>query len=122
MTLAVAADMTAVVVFAAIGRVSHHEPDGLLPLLGTASPFLAGLATAWVHPALRHDPVRLRSGLIALGGAAGVGLLLRAGFEGQLPLTFATITVVTLGLLLVGWRGLSAVVARQALMKVRSDP
>jgi hypothetical protein len=117
--LALAADVVAVVVFAAIGRLSHAEPDDLLGLAATAAPFLLGLGVAWLLPVVRTDPAGLRAGAVALTLTVVLGLLVRAGFTGSLPLSFAIVTTVALGVLLLGWRGLSLVVARRAAHHVR---
>jgi hypothetical protein len=110
-TLALAADVVAVVVFAAVGRMSHAEPDDLLGLLGTAAPFLVGLAAMWVLPAVRAQPVGVRSGLAIWAGTVAIGLAVRFGFTDRLPLSFAVVTAVSLAVLLLGWRSLSALVA-----------
>ncbi len=117
--LVLAADAVAVVVFAAIGRLSHAEPDDLLGLAATAAPFLLGLGVSWLSPAVRADPAGLRAGAVALAGTVVVGLLVRAGFTGSLPLSFAIVTTVSLAVLLLGWRGLSSLVARRAALRVR---
>ncbi len=112
--LALAADVIAVVVFAAIGRISHDESDGLWGLLGTAAPFLVGLAASLATPLVRAHPVGLRAGAVALGGTAVLGLLVRAAFTGRLPLSFAVVTIVSLAVLLLGWRALSLLVSHRA--------
>jgi hypothetical protein len=117
--LAFAADVTAVIVFAAVGRLSHGESGDLLALLGTAAPFLIGLIAAWVTPAVRAAPTGWRAGTAVLLGSAVLGLLLRAGFTGRLPLTFAVIAFGSLAVLLLGWRALSVAVAHGAAQHVR---
>jgi Protein of unknown function (DUF3054) len=112
--LAAAADAVAVVVFAAVGRLSHGEPDNLLGLVGTAAPFGVGLVTAWATPVVRRDPAAWQAGAVAVACVAAIGLLVRAGFTGRLPLSFAAVTVISLAVLLLGWRGLAALVARAA--------
>lgn len=114
--LALAADVVAVVVFAAVGRLTHERGDGvgeLLGLLATAAPFLAGLAAAWATPVVRAAPAGLRAGGAVLAGTVVVGLLLRAAFTGRLPPSFALVTALTLAVLLLGWRGLAVLVARR---------
>jgi len=117
--LAAAADAVAVVVFAAVGRLSHGEPDDLLGLVGTAAPFAIGLMAAWATPVVRRDPAAWRAGLVAVVCTAGIGLLLRAGFIGRLPLSFAVVATLSLAVLLLGWRGLAALVSRTAHRTVR---
>ena len=63
--LAAAADAVAVVVFAAVGRLSHGEADDLLGLVGTAAPFGVGLVAAWATPVVRRDPAAWRAGAVA---------------------------------------------------------
>lgn len=112
--LAIVADLVAVVVFAAIGRMSHGEPDDLVGLLATAAPFLVGVLATWATPLVRAHPVGVRAALTVWAGTVVIGLLLRAGFTERLPLSFAVVTAVSLGVLLLGWRALSAVVSVRA--------
>jgi hypothetical protein len=117
--LAFAADVVAVVVFAAVGRASHAESGDVLGLLGTAAPFVVGLVAAWATPVVRVRPAGLRAGAVVLAGTAVVGLLLRFAFTDRLPPGFAVVTVIALGVLLLGWRSLSMVVAHRAAARVR---
>jgi Protein of unknown function (DUF3054) len=112
--LAAAADAVAVVVFAAVGRLSHGEADDLLGLVGTAAPFGVGLVVAWATPLVRRDPAAWPAGAVALVCTAAIGLLLRAGFVGRLPLSFAVVATLSLAVLLLGWRGLAALVSKTA--------
>lgn len=112
--LAVAADVLAVVVFVAIGRLNYDASGALLGFLATLAPFAVGLLVSWAAPVVRANPAGLRAGAVVLAGTALIGLVLRAAFTGRLPLEFAVITVVTLGALLLGWRGLAAAVAHKA--------
>jgi hypothetical protein len=121
-TLALVADVIAVIVFAAIGRMSHGRPDDLLGLLGTAAPFVAGLVASWVLPLVRAHPAGLRAGLAVWLGTAVLGLLVRAGFTGELPMSFAVITLIALGVLLLGWRALSAAVSHRVRQRAAVIP
>lgn len=117
--LALAADAVAVIVFAMIGRASHAEPGDVLGLLGTVAPFLVGLGAAWATPLVRAQPSSLRTGAVVLAGTAVIGLLLRLAFLQRLPPAFVVVAVVSLAVLLVGWRGLAALVARRVADRVR---
>ena len=117
--LALAADVVALVVFAAVGRLNHAESADLLGLLATTAPFAVGLAAAWATPLVRTDPSGLRAGAAALAGTVVLGLGLRAAFTGDLPFSFAVVTVISLAVLMFGWRVLSSVVARRAAHHVR---
>jgi hypothetical protein len=112
--LAIVADVVAVVVFAAIGRMSHAEPDDLLGLLGTAAPFLVGVMAMWATPLVRAHPVGVWAALTVWAGTVVIGLTLRAGFTWSLPPSFAAVTAVSLAVLMLGWRALSAVVSVRA--------
>lgn len=116
--LALAADAVAVIVFAAVGRVSHAESESLLGLAGTVAPFVVGLVAAWATPMVRARPAGLRAGVVVLAGTAVIGLLVRAAFTGRLPVSFAIVTVVVLAVLLLGWRAISMLVARRARLRV----
>jgi hypothetical protein len=118
--LVLAADVVAVVVFAAIGRVSHAEADSIPGLLGTAAPFVVGLAAAWATPFVRAYPQGLRAGLAVWGGTVVIGLAVRAAFTERLPLSFAVVTLIALGVLLLGWRGLSALVSHRTRQRALS--
>ncbi|MGI9000644.1 MAG: DUF3054 domain-containing protein [Pseudonocardia sp.] len=117
--LALSADVVAVIVFAAVGRVSHAESDDLLGLLGTVAPFAVALVATWATPMVRAHPVGLRAGAYVLAGTVVLGLALRTAFSGWPPLSFALVTVVALGVLLLGWRSLSTAVSHRAEHWVR---
>lgn len=116
--LALAADLVAVVVFAAIGRLNHAGSGDLAGLLGTVAPFAVGLVAVWATPAVRADPSGLRAGAAVLAGTAVLGLALRFAVTGSVALSFVVVTVVSLAILMLGWRALSSVVARRAARRV----
>jgi hypothetical protein len=117
--LALTADLVAVIVFAAVGRASHNESSDFLALLGTIAPFAVGLAAAWATPIVRARPAGLRAGITVLTGTAVIGLLVRFAFTGRLPLSFVLVAIVSLGVLILGWRGLSALVAHRVAQRVK---
>jgi hypothetical protein len=117
--LAFTADVVAVIVFAAVGRVSHAEPGDVLGLLATMAPFVVGLVASWATPVVRARPAGLRAGVVVLAGTVVIGLLLRLAFLDRLPPTFALIATISLAVLLLGWRGLSLAVANRARARVR---
>jgi hypothetical protein len=117
--LALTADIVAVIVFAAAGRASHDESADVLGLLGTAAPFAVGLGAAWATPIVRARPVGLLAGATVLAGTALIGLLVRFAFTGRLPLSFVVVAICSLAVLLLGWRGLSALVAHRVAQRVK---
>lgn len=116
---ALAVDVVLVVAFAALGRRTHDDGDVLGPgglgLAQTAWPFLVALAVGWaVARAWRRPLAPLRSGLPIWVTTVVGGLLLRlVSGQGTAP-AFIVVATLTLGLLLVGWRAVAALVARRA--------
>ena len=114
---ALALDAALVLVFAAIGRATHDGDvfgPGGIGLAETAWPFLAALAAGWmVSLAWRRPSAALRSGIpIWLVTVAG-GMLLRAVSGQGTALAFVIVATVTLAVLLIGWRGVAALVRRR---------
>lgn len=111
MIFAAAIDAALVLAFVVIGRASHGED--LLGVLNTLWPFLGGLAAGWLVMRAWRSPLRIVwTGIgIWLGTAAG-GLALRlVGGQGVQP-SFAIVTVLVLGVFLLGWRGIALLVRR----------
>jgi hypothetical protein len=104
----IALDAVAVLAFAALGRASHAED--LAGTLLTAAPFVAGAAVGTLAGRTWRDPLAWRAGLFVWGGAVLVGLPLRAAVTGRLPLSFAIVATVSLGVLVLGWRAIARLV------------
>jgi Protein of unknown function (DUF3054) len=106
--IAAVLDVACVLLFVAIGRASHHEADAVSGFLGTAWPFLSGVALGWaVTRAWRRPagvvPVGLGVWLITVAG----GMVLRATAGQGVAVTFVIVALAFLGLFLLGWRALS---------------
>jgi hypothetical protein len=104
---ALVADVTVVVVFALLGRVSHSEGSLVLATIGTAAPFMLGLLAGWLRApcagmptAQRARTVRFGWWLLAWTMAGGV-LLRWLTDEGLAPAFLAVAT----GVLAVGLVG-----------------
>ena len=110
--LAFAADVAAVMVFAVTGRTTHVEGLDPMGLLVTAAPFLVALVASWALARAWRRPVSLATGVWIWAVTVAGGLALRAAATGRLPLAFALVTAGTLAVLLLGWRGLTALVRR----------
>lgn len=111
---AVIVDALLVLVFAAIGRASHDEsPAGFLL---TAWPFLVALLLghllAALLPARPRRPWTVLWGVVVWVVTVVGGMLLRviSGDTAQVP--FIIVATLTLGVFLVGWRGITALVRR----------
>ncbi len=119
----VAGDALALLVFAAIGRANHGEASGLAAIAQvaeTAAPFaLAWFAAAALlggFDASKTATVRSMLGRTALAWliAWPIGLGLRALIrQSAVPLSFAIVTLLTVLLILGGWRALFAIVERR---------
>lgn len=102
---AAAIDVVLVLAFVLIGRSSHAE--GITPagVLGTAWPFLVGLAVGWALARAWRRPFAVAPGLTIWAATVALGLLLRAVTgEGVQP-GFVAVTALVLAAFLLGWRG-----------------
>lgn len=110
-------DAVLVVAFALTGRASHDE-DLWSGLWTTAWPFLAGLALGWlVTLAWRAPAAPLRTGLGVWAVTLTGGMLLRAASGQGTAVAFIVVAAVVLLVLLVGWRGIAALVRRRRITR-----
>ena len=109
---ALAADVICIVVFAIVGRANHGEATDALGVLDTAWPFLAGyvagllLSRGWRDPL--GEPVAAVVWLATLFG----GVLLRWLTGAGVQLSFVVVATLVLAAMLLGWRGIFALVQR----------
>lgn len=109
-------DVAAVLLFATAGRANHAQGVTLDGVLRVAWPFLAALALGWLAARALARP-RSRDGRERASWPVGVpgspvvwlttvvvGLGLRVAGGGGFAWSFAVVTLVVLGVLLVGWR------------------
>ena len=111
-------DAVLVLAFAIIGRLSHGE--SLTGLGVTFWPFLGGLIIGWLLVrAWRRPRSIVWTGLgIWIATVAG-GLLLRLASGQGVQLSFAIVTTVVLGVFLLGWRAIAALVRRTPRQRMR---
>lgn len=108
-------DIVILLLFAGLGRSSHHEASGVLATLGVAAPFLSGwfLAAIWTRP---YAPPAFRSPRHAIAIAVrtwllgcAIGLLIRSLVEGHVtPLSFVLVALIFNGILICAWHALVA--------------
>lgn len=113
-------DAALVTTFAAIGRASHGEAalDGLWI---TAWPFLAGMLVGWaVTRAWRMPAAPLRTGIGVWAAAVVIGMLLRALTGQGTAVAFIIVATITLGVFLVGWRAIAALVSHRRASRAPS--
>jgi peptidoglycan/LPS O-acetylase OafA/YrhL len=106
------ADAALILVFAAIGRDAHQRGDVFTGVLVTAWPFLAGAALAWLSVRVRRRPLSIPAGLVVWLAAVAGGMVLRAITGQTVVVAFVIVALVSLGVLLVGYRALLALVRR----------
>ena len=116
---AAAIDAVVVLVFAAVGRVSHDENP--LGFVVTAWPFLVGLAMGWlVMRAWRHPRRIVWAGLGVWVITVAGGMLVRlATGQGTAP-AFIVVATLTLALGLIGWRAVALLLARRSRRRAAS--
>ncbi|MEO7070849.1 MAG: DUF3054 domain-containing protein [Nostocoides sp.] len=100
-----ALDAVAVLIFAAIGRVSHDEGFTLSGVVDTAFPFLGGVLIGWAVIEWRKwEALGWRAALGVLVPALVVGMIGRRLLgDGTAP-AFVAVATVVLAVLFLGWR------------------
>ena len=101
-----ALDTALIVLFAAIGRRNHVETGAWVDVLGTAWPFLAGMAAGWLISLylLHRAPLGVREGVPVWLCAVALGMALRAVTHEGTAFAFVVVATVFLGAALLGWR------------------
>jgi len=107
-------DVVAVLVFVVIGRSSHGEALGIGGLLVTFWPFLVGLAIGWVASQAWKHPFRPSLPGVPIWLITVIGGMLFRVLTGQgTAASFVAVATIALGILLVGWRVVAALVVRR---------
>jgi hypothetical protein len=100
-----------VLVFVVIGRASHSEADGLAGLVTTAWPFLAGLGIGELATRSWRRPVALvPTGIGVWLSTVAIGMSLRILAGQGTAIAFIAVALAFLGLFLLGWRVIVAIV------------
>jgi hypothetical protein len=108
------ADTVLILVFAAVGRDAHQRGDIVSGVLLTAWPFLAGAAIGWAVARAWRAPLSVgRAGLAVWLGSVAGGMALRAVTGQTVVLPFVIVALLSLGLLLLGYRLLLAGLRRR---------
>jgi len=108
-------DAALICLFSAIGRSNHAETGALVDVVGTAWPFLAGMAVGWLIfvVTLRRAPLRVRDGIPIWLSTVALGMLLRGLTDAGTAFSFIVVATLFLGVALIGWRGIAALATRQ---------
>ncbi len=98
-------DILVVLIFVGIGRSNHHHGDNLSGLASTTWPFAVGLATGWLIVLVRRqDGVSLGAGVEVWLATVVLGMVLRVIAGQGTAFTFIVVTLVFLGVLMLGLR------------------
>lgn len=96
-------DLCCVLAFVVIGRASHTEGETVAGIATTAWPFLAGLLIGWVAT----RTWRRASGVGVWLVTVAAGMVLRVVSGQGTAVTFVLVSLVFLGLTMLGWRAVS---------------
>ena len=108
-----AIDVSAVLIFVAVGRRNHDEAASLTGVLGTATPFLIALVVGWMASRSWSNPFARHSVAITWLATVIIGLALRRlVFSDGIATPFIVVTTITLGVLLVVGRLLAMRLSR----------
>ncbi|SDO96629.1 Protein of unknown function [Pedococcus dokdonensis] len=103
--VALSVDLVLVLLFALVGRVSHDEGATWAGVLQVAWPFVVALLVGWLLARRRSGwPVRMPGSTTVWAVTAVFGLVLRVATGGGFAWSFGVVTLVLLGIFLVGWR------------------
>ena len=103
--LGLLADVCCVLVFVVIGRANHHAGETLAGVASTAWPFLAGLAVGEVATRAWRRPLALvPTGVGVWAGTVAGGQVLRVISGQGTEAAFIVVSLLFLGLFLLGWR------------------
>ncbi len=117
MRLGLLADICCVLVFVVIGRANHHAGESPAGVASTAWPFLAGLAAGEVATRAWRRPLALvPTGVGVWAGTVVGGQLLRVVSGQGTALAFIMVSVLFLGLFLLGWRLAARLLARRTFV------
>ncbi|GAB3168012.1 hypothetical protein GCM10027059_29930 [Myceligenerans halotolerans] len=110
---AIVADAVAVLVFSIAGMSAH---DTLFLELGqVAWPFAVAAAVGWAWTRAWQDPSRIWPvGVAVWFTTVALGMILRVATGGSFAISFLLVTAGFLGVTMLGWRGLVAMLRRGA--------
>ncbi|BBY58696.1 hypothetical protein MSAR_18320 [Mycolicibacterium sarraceniae] len=112
--VALAGDIVCVLVFCALGRRSHAEGLTLTGIAATAWPFLSGTALGWViSRGWRAPTAVVPTGVTVWLATVVVGMLLRKASSQGVATSFIIVASVVTAVLLLGWRGVAALVGKR---------
>ncbi|QFG25071.1 DUF3054 domain-containing protein [Actinomadura sp. WMMB 499] len=113
--LAGIADAACLVAFVVIGRAEHDGSGGLSGFAATFWPFLAGGAAGWlIGRVWRRPEAVVPAGVVVWVSTVAVGMLLRAVSGQGTAAAFVIVSLIFLGVTMLGWRGIAMLRGRKA--------
>ena len=111
--IALSADILCVIVFSTIGRRSHAEGLTVAGIAQTAWPFLAGTGVGWLLSGGWRRPFTvIPTGIAVWVSTVVVGMLLRKATSAGVQTSFVVVASIATAVLLLGWRGVAALLRR----------
>ncbi|MEV5710689.1 DUF3054 domain-containing protein [Actinoallomurus sp. NPDC052274] len=105
---AVIFDLCCVMAFVVIGRAGHSEGETIAGIANTAWPFLTGMLIGWlVTRAWRRPAALAGTGVGVWLATVAVGMALRVLSGQGTAATFILVSLVFLGLFMLGWRAVA---------------
>ncbi|MCP2032419.1 hypothetical protein L1277_002522 [Okibacterium sp. HSC-33S16] len=118
---AFAIDVVATLVFVVVGRGSHNEDPTLAGLFVTWWPFLAALVLGWIVTVAWRRPFGPVWPGLGLWAITVVGGMLFRTLSGQgTALPFIIVATLAVGVLVVGWRLVAALIRRRSRTRTPS--
>ncbi|MBD8078019.1 DUF3054 domain-containing protein [Cellulosimicrobium arenosum] len=110
--LAVVADVACVLALAAGGLASHSPGEGAVRLLVVAWPFATGALVGWLVTRAWRRPWQVwPTGVVVWACAWALGVVLRVLTDQGVAPAFQIVSFGFLGVTMLGWRGVVALVA-----------
>jgi peptidoglycan/LPS O-acetylase OafA/YrhL len=112
--IAAVIDIVSVVVFCTIGRRSHDEGLTIAGVAETAWPFLTGTVLGWlVIRGWRRPTALVPTGVVVWVATVLIGMALRKLTGQGTAVSFLVVASIATAILLLGWRGVAAALARR---------
>jgi hypothetical protein len=112
--VAAVVDIVCVLVFATVGRRSHTEGLTIAGIAATAWPFLTGTVLGWlVIRGWRRPTALVPTGLTVWVATVVIGMALRKVTGQGTAVSFLIVASIATAILLLGWRGVAAALARR---------
>lgn len=112
--LALGIDLVATLVFVLTGRGSHNEDVSIAGLLTTWWPFVVALLLGWMVTVAWKQPFGVVHPGIGIWLVTVIGGMALRALSGQgTAVPFIVVATIALAALLVGWRGIAALMRRR---------